>query len=68
MEEKAEAAIHTSEFILADVKEDLRTEVEALVSRRVDERVDCAFRCIVQRVSKAQLLSLIHISEPTRPY
>ena len=25
------------------------------MSRRVDERVDCAFRCIMQRDSKAQL-------------
>ena len=55
VEEKTDAAIHMSEFILADVKEDLRREAEALMSRRVDERADCAFRCIMQRVSKAQL-------------
>ena len=55
VEEKAEAAIHTSGLFLADVREELRTEVEALVSKRVDERVECAFRCIMQRISKAQL-------------
>jgi DNA anti-recombination protein RmuC len=54
-EEMADAAVHTSEFILRDTKEELRTEVEALVSKRVDERVDCAFRCIAQRVQGVQL-------------
>ena len=58
-EEKADAAVHTAEFIVRDAKEEVKQEVEAMVDKRVeqriDERMDRAFRCIQQRMQSAQL-------------
>ena len=54
-EERADAAVHTSEFILRDAKEELKGEVEVLVKRGVESRVDHAFQCIAQRVQGVQL-------------
>ena len=50
-EVKSEAAVHMSEFMLADAKSDL----EAYVRQRVDDRIDRAFQCIAQRVQGVQL-------------
>jgi hypothetical protein len=58
-EAKADAAVHTTEFILRDAKEEVKQEVEAMVDsrveQRIDERMDRAFRCIQQRIQTAQL-------------
>ena len=58
-EEKADAAVHTAEFIVRDAKEEVKQELEAMVDKRVeqriDERMDRAFRCIQQRMQSAQL-------------
>ena len=54
-EEKADAAVQTAEFIVRDAKEEVKQELEVLVKRCVESRVDHAFQCIAQRVQGVQL-------------
>ena len=61
-----------TEFVSSSPPNQLRDPIPSRgsikISRSLEESIKCADAVIVLRLQKERMLSLIHISEPTRPY